>query len=117
MSKKVFIKREVENNILIYTVKGDLVINNNEELVELIENDLRNGKKIFLFDFENLFFMDSSSLGILSKILKSGCTLKVILNKENENIKEMIELIIMHFDKTGYFTSKEKALESLKNSQ
>ncbi len=117
MGKKVSIKREVDDNIIIYTVNGDLVINNNEELVKKVEKDLYDGIKIFLFDFRNLYFMDSSSLGILSKILKSDRTLKVILNQENESIKEMIELIIMHFDKTGYFTSKEKALESLKNIQ
>lgn len=112
-NRQINIDREKIENIIIYTLEGELVISNNTEFNNMIDKDIEGGNRKLIIDMKNLTFMDSSSVGILSKILKNDCIMKLVIDDSNENIKSLIELIIMHFDKTGYFLDREKAISSL----
>ncbi len=107
------LQHERVNDISLFTLKGDIDYHNNKGLDEKIDQELEEGMIKYLFDIRELKYIDSSSLGILIKILKKGGQVKLILDEKNEQIKEIMELIILHFDNTGFFTDKEKAIKSL----
>ncbi len=108
-------KYEEEGNLVIYTISGEVTVANNKEFAKRVDDDVQSGKTKFLIDLVNVVFMDSSSLGIISKILKNKRILKVIIDEKNESVKKMVELVILHFDKMGYFTDRKKAIEYIKS--
>ncbi len=101
------------NDISIITLEGDVYYSNNKELENKIDDELSDDMKKFLFDIRELEYIDSSSLGIMIKILKHNGQVKLILDEKNKQIKEVMELIILHFENTGFFTDKEKAIKSM----
>ena len=105
---------EIQDDIAIIRLDGDLVVSEVEKLrSEIRELAEKNIHKVIL-DFADIDFIDSSGIGLLVEILKSlskyeGGQLKIVnINKQVKDILKQIQLFSI-FD---IYASEEEALES-----
>jgi anti-sigma B factor antagonist len=83
-----------EGDITVLDVEGQLIVGNRQELKQKVLEELENGERKFLIDFERTGYIDSSGLGVLvslsKKIREQGGELR--LANLNEDLRTLFEL-------------------------
>jgi anti-sigma B factor antagonist len=82
------------NGVLVVDVEGQLIVGNRQELKQKVLEELDNGERKFVVDFEKTGYIDSSGLGVLvslsKKVREQGGELR--LANLNEDLKTLFEL-------------------------
>ena len=82
------------NDVLVVDVEGQLIVGNRQELKQKVLEELENGERKFIIDFEKTGYIDSSGLGVLvslsKKIREQGGELR--LANLNEDLRTLFEL-------------------------
>ena len=105
---------EKVNDVLVVDVEGQLIVGNRQELKLKVLEELENGERKFVVDFEKTGYIDSSGLGVLvslsKKVREQGGELR--LANLNEDLKTLFELTKLDtlFDIAD---SREAALKGL----
>jgi anti-sigma B factor antagonist len=105
---------EKVNDVLVVDVEGQLIVGNRQELKQKVLEELENGERKFVVDFEKTGYIDSSGLGVLvslsKKVREQGGELR--LANLNEDLKTLFELTKLD---TLFFIadSREGALKDL----
>jgi anti-sigma B factor antagonist len=85
---------EKVNDVLVVDVEGQLIVGNRQELKQKVLEELENGERKFVVDFERTGYIDSSGLGVLvslsKKIREQGGELR--LANLNEDLRTLFEL-------------------------
>jgi anti-sigma B factor antagonist len=85
---------EKVNDVLVVDVEGQLIVGNRQELKQKVLEELENGERKFVVDFEKTGYIDSSGLGVLvslsKKVREQGGELR--LANLNEDLKTLFEL-------------------------
>ena len=85
---------EKVNDVLVVDVEGQLIVGNRQELKQKVLEELDNGERKFVVDFEKTGYIDSSGLGVLvslsKKVREQGGELR--LANLNEDLKTLFEL-------------------------
>jgi anti-sigma B factor antagonist len=83
-----------QGDITVLDVEGQLIVGNRQELKQKVLEELENGERKFLIDFERTGYIDSSGLGVLvslsKKIREQGGELR--LANLNEDLRTLFEL-------------------------
>jgi anti-sigma B factor antagonist len=83
-----------EGDITVLDVEGQLIVGNRQELKQRVLEELENGERKFLIDFDRTGYIDSSGLGVLvslsKKIREQGGELR--LANLNEDLRTLFEL-------------------------
>ena len=83
-----------QGDVTILDVEGQLIVGNRQELKQKVLEELENGERKFLIDFERTGYIDSSGLGVLvslsKKIREQGGELR--LANLNEDLRTLFEL-------------------------
>ena len=83
-----------ENDITVVAVDGQLIVGNRQELKQKVLEELENGERKFVVDFDQTGYIDSSGLGVLvslsKKIREQGGELR--LANLNEDLRTLFEL-------------------------
>lgn len=83
-----------ENDVTVVTVEGQLIVGNRQELKQKVLDELENGERKFVVDFDQTGYIDSSGLGVLvslsKKIREQGGELR--LAGLNEDLRTLFEL-------------------------
>ena len=61
---------EKVNDVLVVDVEGQLIVGNRQELKQKVLEELENGERKFIVDFEKTGYIDSSGLGVLVSLSK-----------------------------------------------
>ena len=81
-------------DVLVVDVEGQLIVGNRQELKQKVLEELENGERKFVVDFERTGYIDSSGLGVLvslsKKIREQGGELR--LANLNEDLRTLFEL-------------------------
>ena len=82
------------SDVLVVDVEGQLIVGNRQELKQKVLEELENGERKFVVDFEKTGYIDSSGLGVLvslsKKVREQGGELR--LANLNEDLKTLFEL-------------------------
>ena len=85
---------EKVNDVTVVDVEGQLIVGNRQELKQKVLEELDNGERKFVVDFEKTGYIDSSGLGVLvslsKKVREQGGELR--LANLNEDLKTLFEL-------------------------
>jgi anti-sigma B factor antagonist len=85
---------EKVNDVTVVDVEGQLIVGNRQELKQKVLEELENGERKFVVDFEKTGYIDSSGLGVLvslsKKVREQGGELR--LANLNEDLKTLFEL-------------------------
>jgi len=82
-----------ENNVLILSLEGDLIGENNGiDLIEVVNDHIQKGIHYAIIDISELRYMNSSGIGVLITIMtkfrnKGG---EVCLMKPSESVKKLL---------------------------
>jgi anti-sigma B factor antagonist len=83
-----------EGDVTVLDVEGQLIVGNRQELKQKVLEELENGERKFLIDFERTGYIDSSGLGVLvslsKKIREQGGELR--LANLNDDLRTLFEL-------------------------
>ena len=83
-----------ENDVAVFSMKGELTVGNRQELKRGVLDAVANGERKILIDFANTAYIDSSGLGVLvslsKQIRESGGELR--LATLNEDLATLFEL-------------------------
>lgn len=83
-----------EGSVTVVDVEGQLIVGNRQELKQKVLEELEDGERTFVIDFENTGYIDSSGLGVLvslsKKIREQGGELR--LAGLNEDLRTLFEL-------------------------
>lgn len=83
-----------KDGITVIDVEGQLIVGNRQELKQKVLQELENGERKFLIDFDRTGYIDSSGLGVLvslsKKIREQGGELR--LANLNEDLRTLFEL-------------------------
>lgn len=83
-----------EGGVTVVDVDGQLIVGNRQELKQRVLDELDNGARLFLVDFTETGYIDSSGLGVLvslsKKIGEVGGELR--LSSLNEDLRTLFEL-------------------------
>jgi anti-sigma B factor antagonist len=83
-----------QGEVTVLDVEGQLIVGNRQELKQKVLEELENGERKFLIDFERTGYIDSSGLGVLvslsKKIREQGGELR--LANLNEDLRTLFEL-------------------------
>lgn len=83
-----------ENDVTVVAVEGQLIVGNRQELKQKVLEELENGERKFVVDFDQTGYIDSSGLGVLvslsKKIREQGGELR--LASLNEDLRTLFEL-------------------------
>lgn len=83
-----------ENDVTVVAVEGQLIVGNRQELKQKVLDELENGERKFVVDFDQTGYIDSSGLGVLvslsKKIREQGGELR--LASLNEDLRTLFEL-------------------------
>ena len=83
-----------ENGVTVVAVEGQLIVGNRQELKQKVLEELENGERKFVVDFDQTGYIDSSGLGVLvslsKKIREQGGELR--LAGLNEDLRTLFEL-------------------------
>jgi anti-sigma B factor antagonist len=98
----------------VVDVEGQLIVGNRQELKQRVLQELDQGERRFVIDFQDTGYIDSSGLGVLvslsKKIREQGGELR--LSGLNEDLRTLFELTKL--DTLFRITdSKNEALEGL----
>jgi len=81
-------------DVTVVDVEGQLIVGNRQELKQKVLEELEDGARKFVVDFENTGYIDSSGLGVLvslsKKIREQGGQLR--LASLNEDLRTLFEL-------------------------
>jgi len=83
-----------EGDITVVDVEGQLIVGNRQELKQRVLEELEKGERVFVIDFANTGYIDSSGLGVLVSLSKkirerSG---ELRLAGLNEDLRTLFEL-------------------------
>ena len=100
------------NDVTVIEVEGQLIVGNRHELKKGVLDKVEKGDRIFVIDFANTAYIDSSGLGVLvslsKKIREQGGELR--LSSLNEDLRTLFELTKL--DTLFHIAEdKERALE------
>lgn len=102
------------DDVLVVDVEGQLIVGNRQELKQKVLEELENGERKFVVDFEETGYIDSSGLGVLvslsKKIREQGGELR--LANLNEDLRTLFELTKLD-TLFKIADSREAALEGL----
>jgi anti-sigma B factor antagonist len=104
------------DNILILTLKGDLIgENNGPELVNIVNDTLHDNVNLCAVDLSEVRYMNSSGIGVLITLLTKFRNQEgeMILVKPSEKIEKLL-LITKLNNIFSIVESKEEAIELLK---
>jgi anti-sigma B factor antagonist len=83
-----------ESDVTVVAVEGQLIVGNRQELKQKVLEELENGERKFVVDFDQTGYIDSSGLGVLvslsKKIREQGGELR--LASLNEDLRTLFEL-------------------------
>ncbi len=83
-----------ENDVTVVAVEGQLIVGNRQELKQKVLEELEDGARKFVVDFDQTGYIDSSGLGVLvslsKKIREQGGELR--LAGLNEDLRTLFEL-------------------------
>ncbi len=83
-----------QGDITVLDVEGQLIVGNRQELKQKVLEELNDGERKFLIDFDRTGYIDSSGLGVLvslsKKIREQGGELR--LANLNEDLRTLFEL-------------------------
>ena len=83
-----------ENDVTVVAVEGQLIVGNRQELKQKVLEELENGERKFVVDFDQTGYIDSSGLGVLvslsKKIREQGGELR--LANLNADLRTLFEL-------------------------
>ena len=83
-----------QGDVRIVDVEGQLIVGNRQELKQVVLDQLDDGGRKFIVDFEKTGYIDSSGLGVLvslsKKIREQGGDLR--LANLNEDLRTLFEL-------------------------
>lgn len=102
------------DGVTVVDVEGQLIVGNRQELKQKVLEELENGARKFVVDFQQTGYIDSSGLGVLvslsKKIREKGGELR--LSGLNEDLRTLFELTKL--DTLFRITdTKEEALQGL----
>ena len=82
------------DDVTVVAVEGQLIVGNRQELKQKVLEELENGERKFVVDFDQTGYIDSSGLGVLvslsKKIREQGGELR--LASLNEDLRTLFEL-------------------------
>lgn len=82
------------DSITVVDVEGQLIVGNRQELKQMVLQELENGARKFVIDFQDTGYIDSSGLGVLvslsKKIREQEGELR--LASLNEDLRTLFEL-------------------------
>ncbi len=85
---------ESQDGALVVAVSGQLVVTNRQELKQLVLDELERGARLFVIDFSDTSYIDSSGLGALVSLKKRieevGGELRI--SSMNEDVRTLFEL-------------------------
>jgi anti-anti-sigma factor len=79
-----------------FRLEGELDITNAEEFADLVEGELRSGRRVFL-DLSELRFMDSSGIRALIRMSKAGQELgapPVVLHSLSPPVRQLLSVAV-----------------------
>ncbi len=79
-----------------FRVEGELDITNAEAFADLVEEELRQGRRVFL-DLSDLQFMDSSGIRALIRMSKAGQELgapPVVLHSLSQPVRQLLSIAL-----------------------
>ena len=83
-----------QGDVTVLDVEGQLIVGNRQELKQKVLEELENGERRFLIDFDRTGYIDSSGLGVLvslsKKIREQGGELR--LANLNDDLRTLFEL-------------------------
>jgi anti-sigma B factor antagonist len=83
-----------QGDITVLNVEGQLIVGNRQELKQKVLEELEDGERKFLIDFDRTGYIDSSGLGVLvslsKKIREQGGELR--LANLNDDLRTLFEL-------------------------
>ncbi|MBW3553905.1 MAG: STAS domain-containing protein [Gemmatimonadetes bacterium] len=83
-----------QGEVTVLDVEGQLIVGNRQELKQKVLEELENGERRFLIDFDRTGYIDSSGLGVLvslsKKIREQGGELR--LANLNDDLRTLFEL-------------------------
>ena len=83
-----------QDDVTVLDVEGQLIVGNRQELKQKVLDELENGERKFLIDFDRTGYIDSSGLGVLvslsKKIREQGGELR--LSNLNADLRTLFEL-------------------------
>lgn len=83
-----------EGDVTVVDVEGQLIVGNRQELKQKVLDELEDGRRKFLINFEDAGYIDSSGLGVLvslsKKVREKGGELR--LAGLNEDLRTLFEL-------------------------
>ena len=83
-----------QDDVTVLDVEGQLIVGNRQELKQKVLEELENGERRFLIDFDRTGYIDSSGLGVLvslsKKIREQGGELR--LANLNDDLRTLFEL-------------------------
>ena len=83
-----------QDDVTVLDVEGQLIVGNRQELKQKVLDELENGERKFLIDFDRTGYIDSSGLGVLvslsKKIREQGGELR--LANLNDDLRTLFEL-------------------------
>jgi anti-anti-sigma factor len=117
-NEQVKITIQEEDSISIIYVSGELTLLDAPELKKYVDEIIAKGKKILLFDFENLTFLDSSGVGLLlrfnAQLSKTGGKIAFINFLHKSVANTMLKALPQHLRDSSYFDTMENAITYLK---
>lgn len=112
---KMTVNREIRQDIEIYRIRGELSIRTMQDLFNVYDHAIKEGKYKFIFDLENVTYMDSSGIGTLligaRSALKNKTTIKIIGISHNKQLKELFESAKINIGVT-YHENLDEAIKS-----
>lgn len=83
-----------QGDVTVLNVEGQLIVGNRQELKQKVLEELEDGERKFLIDFDRTGYIDSSGLGVLvslsKKIREQGGELR--LANLNDDLRTLFEL-------------------------
>ncbi|MDD3626755.1 MAG: STAS domain-containing protein [bacterium] len=107
------INKKYVDDIVVFKVVGEIIVENRHILKESIKDELNKGKMNFVLDFSEMKYIDSAGLGILviqnKKVNESGGKIK--LSSLSKDILSLFSLT--HLDKAfDIYNSIDDAIKS-----
>ena len=114
--EQVGIEIKEEGEVIIISVIGELTLLDAPQLKKTVDDLVAKQKKIFLFDFEQLSFLDSSGVGLLLRFHAQLTTLNgriAFMNFHKSVANTMQKALPRHIREACYFETKDNALKYL----
>ena len=116
MIEQVTMDIQEEGNITIISMRGELTLLDAPGVKKTLDSVTSQGRKLFLFDFEKLTFLDSSGVGLLLRFNAQLQSLKgrfAFINFHKSVANTMQKALPRHIREACYFETKDNALKYL----